>query len=354
MSRVAITGVGAITSVGAGAAATAAALRAGVARPSPLRLQSFDLDELGAADVVGHPITGVTDGFEGPGLLAVLAGHALRDLLSTATLDRAPPDVWSETGLFLAVSPYRGEDESFVTELIQEHLAARIVAALGAPIPAEHCRVYVQGHAAALAAAADAAAAIGARQLARVLVVAVDSLLRTADLEWLMAEDRLKTTESPTGIAPGEAGAAILFEADGEARRRGARIEASLERIAVDVERGSRAAGEPSTGRGLADVVRRCLAEGARPGSLYLDLNGEATRAAEWGLALHHLVRTNPDLPPPATVASSIGDTGAASGGVALVAAVRALVRGYAGGDDCLVCSSDDSGTVAAALVHAA
>jgi 3-oxoacyl-[acyl-carrier-protein] synthase-1 len=349
--RVAITGVGAVTAVGWTAAATAAALRAGISRPAPLRRTSFDVDELGKAEVAGYPIAGLTDGFEGVGLLSALAGHALRDLLRAAALDPGGRDLWGDAGLFLAVSAYRDPEEPFVTEIVTEDLAGRVTSALGLAVPEANRRVYVQGHAGALAAAADAAAELTARRLSRVLVVAADSLLRSADLDALEADGRLKTTDQPAGVPPGEAAAALLLEAEPEARRRGGHVLAWLERVELEAEPGTRAAGDPSTGRGLATAIRRCLEGGVRPGALWVDLNGETPRAAEWGMVLSRLAAAKLDLPGPHAVAASLGDTGAAAGAVALATAVHALARGWAGGD-CLVCSSDDAGEVGAALVR--
>ena len=86
--------------------------------------------------------------------------------------------------------------------------------------------------------------------------------------------------------------------------------------------------------------------------AVYLDLNGEDAREADWG---HALVRVRAALgTTPRFVripATSLGDTGAASGAIAICAAVRSHVRAYARAPEILVCSSAETGDVMTACV---
>ena len=82
--RVAITGIGANTSLG-GAVSACAAVRARLARPRELPRMAFDAEE-GAVPVVGHPVPTVA-GFQGEARLLSLAIPALRELVSSTGLD---------------------------------------------------------------------------------------------------------------------------------------------------------------------------------------------------------------------------------------------------------------------------
>jgi 3-oxoacyl-[acyl-carrier-protein] synthase-1 len=88
---------------------------------------------------------------------------------------------------------------------------------------------------------------------------------------------------------------------------------------------------ERALGAALTDALRSC-AETTEPARLWVvtDLNGEATRALEWGHALVRLNKHNLEVDPQWTPAVGLGDTGAAAGGVALCAVIRAFARGYA------------------------
>jgi 3-oxoacyl-[acyl-carrier-protein] synthase-1 len=349
MARVAVTAVGMLTSVGYDAVGAAAALRAGITRPAPLRLVHFDAEELGRTPVVGHPIAGITDGYEGTALLALMAGHVLRDLVTSTGL--AATDARARTGLFLGISPYRSDELPFVTELMVRDLPGRTLAALGSPLQVDDARVVAEAHAAVAIALDEAVRAIQGGQLSRAIVIGVDSLVRDTDLEWLEARGLLKTSDDPTGLVPGEGAGAVLLESESEARRRGARVQAWLEAVAVATDAENRAASARGSGRGLAEVIHRCLGARRSVGAAYHDLNGEEPRAWEWGAALSRLAGTHALSASLRTVADCLGDTGAASAAIAIGAAVRSFARGHSPDGACLICSSADSGKVAAALL---
>ncbi len=111
----------------------------------------------------------------------------------------------------------------------------------------------------------------------------------------------------------------------------------------------------PPHGRGLADSIECALSGAAAEqplGLIVADLNGCEFRAADWGNALVHLrsnyressVRTW--LP-----ALSFGETGAASGGVALCMAFRGIQRRYVPMGTILITLSGEHGARAAIRV---
>jgi 3-oxoacyl-[acyl-carrier-protein] synthase-1 len=115
--------------------------------------------------------------------------------------------------------------------------------------------------------------------------------------------------------------------------------------------------GRTSTSRGLQDVLTSILADGSAvpidPLWIITDQNGEPYRALDWGHAAVALLRGAPRFVDPVLwyPASSFGDTGTASGGVALCLAIRAFVRGYAPSSAAIVLSAADDARRAAVLV---
>ncbi|MFY2557357.1 hypothetical protein ACN469_07020 [Corallococcus terminator] len=351
--RLAITGLGILSTLGEDVVTACAALRCGLARPAPLSFEVFSEDEEeGTTRVMGHPLKGIADGYEGLGLYTRLAAQALQDLVRYADLNVGDSAFWRATTLYLCLSPPRNEELGFILEkLFAERLIPSVLDEAGLPIPPGSARLVTQGHASVLAALHAASKDIEAGRCSRAVVVGVDSLVGEDELAWLAQQGRLKVGEKVAGLMPGQAGAAVLVEHEQEARRRQARIEAHLEGLALGKEEQCRAQRQRGSGAGVADVITRTLKGHPRVSEVYSDLNGEEARAFEWGSAL---VRLSPAHELPVSIhcpAISLGDTGAASGAVSIVAAVRSLVRGYARGDEILVWSSSDTGEVASALL---
>ena len=85
---------------------------------------------------------------------------------------------------------------------------------------------------------------------------------------------------------------------------------------------------------------------------VYADLDGGTARATDWGHAAVRVEAQVGGLPEVLLLpALSLGNTGAASGAVAICAAARSFVRNYAPGDNILLCSSSETGEVGAALI---
>ena len=106
---------------------------------------------------------------------------------------------------------------------------------------------------------------------------------------------------------------------------------------------------EPPLGQGLQQAIRAALegslSEHAPPTLLLGDLNGLERRAGDWGHALVRL-RSAVDLGhlPLWLPALSFGETGAASGALAVCLAARAFERGYAPGGHALVWLASENG----------
>lgn len=349
----AITATGAVTSVGLSASGSCAAIRADVSRPHPIEVPFVDAETQELVPLTGHPVAGYTDGFQLLGRWVRLARGAMADLLAQPGVP--PVDdaaFWGRTAL-AAVTP-RPDDDVFLTEpggalaAIQADFLGLLPKLLRISFAPGGVELVPRGHAGAILAAEAWLARLGPK-VDRVLVLAVDSLLDPLLLQKLAADGRLKSDDEPNGLMPGEAAAAFLLEAPQSARRRGVHALASILGAASGVEAAGEG-GEPAcSGRALASSLTRLLdgLQPARPfsGDLVLDLTGEAWRARDWGTALVRVGRRLGDhrLHLPAT---SVGDTGAASGALGICLGVHLLRRGVAMGD-VVVLSRSDAGEVA-------
>lgn len=354
--RLAITGLGMVSTVGHDVVSACAALRAGMTRPAPLDFQVASSDDLAVEAVTGHPLTGVTEGFSGLGLHVHLASLALRDLLDYGRLDATDAHFWRDTALWVGTSPPRvteEEDGEALQRLLDARLCAELVRRVGLAIPSNHQRLMPRGHTSVLSAVAEAAEALAHGRIRRALVLGVDSLVGEDELQWLAFHRKLKTPERPVGLMPGEAAAALLLESETEARRRQA-VPAGL-LTAVEVLEHPGAARDEPLGLPLARVIEATVSQAPRLHAIYGDLNGEEWRARHWGTALVRLSqRPSFQGARRSWPATSLGDTGAASGAILLALACRTFLRNPASGDTALVWSQADSGAVASALVRRA
>jgi len=116
----------------------------------------------------------------------------------------------------------------------------------------------------------------------------------------------------------------------------------------------------PSSGRGLAEALHTVLRgihfKHQLPLWCLSDHNGDNQRAMDWGSAQVHIEAQQKTLIIGDTVypAAAFGDTGAASGALALCLAATAFERRYAPGAIAAVLSSGDAGDRAALLCQAA
>lgn len=331
----AISALGAVTCFG-GMNTAAAAARAGLSSARDLPdLTYIDDDSKESTPAAGAPIVGITDGFEGAGRLGRMSALAVEELASAA--DWINP---RRIRCFLAL-PVMTEDEA---RLVGKSLAR----ALGAPADLVH--VHALGHHGTGRALREAAEALRAGRCDHAVVGACDSWVDAVRLQQSVDLGRLKTLNNPVGFTPGEAAVFLLLERPGSAGGGRRAPDALLTEVREEIEENNHAADKPLTGGALARLLCATLGRGDR-GTLYLDLNGEEFRAADWGMALMRAQRARDldnwaqEMP-----AASFGDTEVASSILAAGLATRAFARGYAVGDRALVIVSGE-GTERLALV---
>ena len=348
-----IIGIGAVTPVGLSARASAAALRAGIARiteiagytvPGP---QGEPVEPVGGRvplewltggpkleEWPGHQKAGkrpplpeacwIADGSE---RVATLARLALEEALADAKLTRPTTD----TVLLLALADQ--EPSGPIMDAVRQ---------LGwAPGNVES---VPGGRVAALAALHRARRMLDDRRASTVVVLAADSRIRPAVLRALDAAGRLRSENRPRAPHPGEGAAALVLSASG-----GCPLLASG--LGEEPTAGT---DEPNQAVGLTEALRtaqRGAALDHRPLCIG-DLDGDRYRATEWAMAQMRTVgaltyRTPDDW----TSADLIGDTGAAAGGIHAVWAVDALKRGYSPQPRALVWGASDRSARAAIVL---
>ncbi|CAM3550065.1 hypothetical protein G4177_32290 [Corallococcus sp. ZKHCc1 1396] len=358
--NLAITSLGMICSVGYGAAASCAAIRAGIARPR--ELESFRVtegDPANEAALMGHPVEGYTEGYSRQARWLRLALGSLAELRTYGGLpDPRQAGFWKRTGLVAAL-PW--PDEEWLELAGGSDVLARqaylepLIDASRLPISIEHTLGVWAGHAGTIEAVGWARTQLSQRRMDRVVVLAADSYLDQATLDELLEQRRLKSGDVPCGMAPGEAAACFLLEPETDAQRRGARIEARIRSVGMarcepfDLQGAHDGA---ALSRATAQALEGSGLEGLFDGDLHTDLNGENWRARQ---VSYLRLRLDSRLSPRSrllTACTSLGDVGAASGAVSVCAAVRAWRRGHAGGPHSLVVSISDRGHCGAMVLE--
>lgn len=318
------------------AAATAAAVRAGVSRLAgdpllptrPHDLEWEPWEEATSARIPARPDLPPA----GAARLLALAHLASRDLTTLAGVRRAD---LPRCALLLGLPEVDAVTASWGLPAMAKALAGRL-ALDGLPVVESH----PLGRTAAIELVDRAGQLLAGGQVDRVLLVVADSLVDPDRHESLDTAGRVRSSRSPAGMMPGEAGAGLVLTADGAGPHiLGTGHGRELQPIAGPTI---------STGSGLQQAIGGLLPDG--PVWALPDLTGEDYRAREWGLLLSRLSpRLNVGrLTHPA---SSIGDCGAAGAAVQLAIAATGLQRGWAGSAHALVTAAADDGRRSAALL---
>ena len=338
---VSITGLGLVTSVGEGAAQACAAIRANVVRSAPIQpaVTVMDVASNEPGLVVGCPVRGLTNGFQGLGRLKRLGAAALRDLQREVPGSEGP-EFWSDSQIYLCL----GLDVEDRMQVEAQDLAT-LGQGFGDTIGARPPVVLTRGHAAVFEAIQLASEELQRRRIRRALVLAVDSLLDEESVDWLIQQQRLKTLESPVGLIPGEAAACLVIELPAAS---GAGTAPLLDAVHTIAPRPADQEGAAShVARSLSQALGALLASSSpgSPGDLILNLNGEERGATVWGAVLSYLAKEARNWRPRMIAPQiQLGDVGAAFGAVAVCLAVRSLSRHHARGDEVLLAAISPEG----------
>nr|WP_297350218.1 hypothetical protein [uncultured Caldimonas sp.] len=333
---------GACTPIGDTAAATLAAVRAGLCG---FREHAFMTDSAGEPMRVA-PVRRLVDQTQGVERYIAMLRPALDEALAVL-----PPTC--KVPLALGLPPERpGRPPDLVVQL-QQRLAALYGDRLFPMIPFE------LGHTAALHALLTACDGLRAGSIPVCLVAAVDSYLSAETLEWLDANEQLHGAgplNNAWGFIPGEAAAAMLLVGT-DVRTRSA-LPVLGEIVAVGTGRETRLIKTESVciGEGLTQAFRQALQHlppGSRIDNVFCDMNGEPYRADEYGFSALRMREHFRDATAFAAPADCWGDVGAAGAVLHVAMAVACCAKGHGQGPYSLVWASSESGERAAAVIHA-
>jgi 3-oxoacyl-[acyl-carrier-protein] synthase-1 len=349
-AAVAVSGIGAVTPVGAGAAQTCASVRAGLSglrrHPSYFPILPEPIEDEPEPAVCGVAAGEPTLGGRA-GRLVGMSVAAARDLIVSAGLTRAQASaleiVACVGGAGRGGAPIDPGD--FAAELPR-----RLGIALRRP-----ARAALADPPAVFQAIAEAGGRLAAGEAERCLVLAADTLVDEGSLAWLDERSRLRSARSADGFLPGEAAACFLLEREDVARARGGSVLGRIAGAGLGDEPNPLPGERNSTGRGLCEAIRKAAA-GWRERPIpwvICDMNGESYWAYEWGVACARLGPTlgSADLWHPADCTGGIGTAAPA---LAVVLAARAFACDYAPAERVLLwCASDGSPRGACGLTSA-
>jgi hypothetical protein len=336
-----------VSSLALDAATSCAAARAGIRRAQ--EVSDFELISEEGDEVLptGHAAANeLTAGFEGKGRLVQLMAGALEDVAretwpesgappADATLYLSLPDpgrIFSDLDV-IASEPQRKARQERAAEATKTTVQAlaRDLMGLVAPLvswpPLTIAHAGSSGRPGFAEALAAATRDLSTRPpLSTAIVGGVDSQLDTETMTWLYETGRLKFSQNPVGVEPGEAAAFVVLQ-NTDKQRSPSKVLAWL--AAAHVESGS----SPEPGAALTKAVIAAQAAAALPRVDWLvnDNDGTFDRAEDLGHTLvrltNHGATANPHVTYPAI---TFGDVGAATGAVASCLAIAAWKRRWA------------------------
>ena len=366
--RLSVTGVGLACSLGFNAPDACAAAFAGLTRPGPMPgIDVFDSEEAVGVDLNVHAVPLLTEGFVDVARFARLGVSALDDLMSRTEI---PTD--GKTGICIALPSFyhlrRHEEAEAATEdptppepyaleadIRTDALRTQLVPTLRRFLevslhPSPGVTLF-QDEAGFGSLLLSAARALQGGAISRCLVGGIDSFLDPLRIEALQEAGVLLTPDNAAGAMPGEAAAFILVE---RASRDSASPTLEGVELAQDIpfapllEDPSDAEDPPEPPPRPAGVaLAKCLSATRGVGmseaqTLYTSLNGATHRAFDWGCAQVRLSAASPFEPELHHPVMSFGDTGAATGPLAVCLADHARQRGW--GTSSAVWLANDSG----------
>jgi len=350
--KVYVASVGMITSVGANAAMTAAAVRAGISRyeESPIMNEkylpmkvSFVPDE--ALPEIEYPTGNIICQQTRYRRMLRLAVPALNEMMASYTGSIPIP-------LFLAgpenlhdyLSPLDG---GFIKHMIK---------LTGANIDVKNSRFFYTGRAGGFSAIEMAFRYFQQTQQPYVLVGGVDSYMDLDLLGAMERDDRILSVSNSDGFVAGEGAGFLLLATEQGLSQLANKPLAYLGYPGVAMESGHRYSDEPYKGDGLAEAFGAGLSVLANKKikSVFSSLNGEQFGAKEYAVAT---VRNSQQLDPELDTHHPIenfGDVGAALSPIMIGMAGIGLNKGYYRGPGLVYCSSEKEHRAACCISRAA
>ncbi|MEU8122608.1 beta-ketoacyl-[acyl-carrier-protein] synthase family protein [Spirillospora sp. NPDC049024] len=349
MARVAVTGLGPVSSIGVGRRAFAGALRAG--RSGISRITSFDPSGF------PHQNAGEVRGFRPDGRLrrldprrwgrsSLFAASAARLAAADGGLDPGSLDPGRAHAVIGTTSGESAVAEALTAQIVEDGFAAQDPALL-AQVPAGRLANAVSEELGLLGESLTIATACSASNYALgyaydllvtgeadvVLAGGADSVCRWAHAGFYRLGALAEHACAPfdrdrSGILTGEGGAVLLLETFDHARARGARIHAELLGHGLNCD--ARHPVAPDTAS-VAECMRLAHRNaGVAPGDVdYICAHGTGTPTNDLVESKAILEVFGDDPPPVSSIKSMIGHTMGAACGFGAIAAVLAIDQGF-------------------------
>jgi uncharacterized protein (TIGR02270 family) len=340
IDRIAITGIGLVTSLGLSAPSSLAAIRSGIANFIEHETVLVNGNEYGTelcgAIIARLPEQVVSRRVHGADRAVALLAPAIRECTDGL------PHSMLENAHWRMDSSIESGNGNF-TENLRTELRALPFPAQRANAPAASALGRCLFFENIIQAITDLRT--GACQMA--LVGCVDSLCESSTLDKLAEEDRLKSGTNPEGIVAGEAAGVVLLELESHARKRNAAIHAYINAWGQSAEPNPWTGTTPSTAKGLTSAFHEAFAQlpgkGEEIDMVIADLNGERARAHEWAFTSGRIFPVDAKARELMHPADCTGDCGAALGSVLLATAAK-LMSGILPPLNIALATSDDDG----------
>lgn len=328
---------GAVTSVGLDALQTAAACRARIAGFEAAIPLTPPQEPLRAARVPARaPLRRTATDW-----LVNLAARAIRESLGYRSVE-------GRIGLVITL-PETARRHAVRANLPDEELLRRIAAAGGRQFG--HAAIAGEGGAGIAIALRVATDLLQRGDVDACVVGGVDSLVNAQDVSRLRQAARMLEPDNPQGLIPGEGAGFVLVSLPGRFRGAVARIVSVAAAVEPDDVLGARF----SQGGAFLEALEAATAGHDVPESSVSfrvsTANGERYAAWEAMFFTSRFYRTRREHLPVWYPASSVGELGAASGGVALVLAAIGIAGGYAPGPYAMCEAASETGLRGVCLV---
>jgi len=346
-----ISGYAAISPVGLDAGQTCASIRAGITRFAEhayYECEGADPEWDEEEPLTASAVPSIDPFVDGPERLFQLVIPALGQLLSATKLKRKE----IEAGGFLLALPQADAiieswslRDAFFPELFKRTAMS----------PFKINKVDQSGHTGVFRMIQEAVQLLLSRQVSFCIVGGADSYLMEERLAYLDRSWRIKSTKAIDGFIPGEAVTLLLLERPEEVRHNRRPTLATISNCGFGQEPQPVHSDRNSTGTGLGEAIQKALHPMGADTAIdwvMCDLNGESYRGFEWGLVQTRLKSFFPGIKNLSHPADTIGDVGAATGGLLVACAVHAFQRGYHISDKALLWTASDDGLRAALCIH--
>lgn len=340
-SAIVVVSVGARTPLGFSAAASAAAVRAGI---SGIQNHPYMIDRFGEPMKVTRDV-GIDAALNGPDRAAAIAtAPALEALTPLRSIGHSVPVAMIvSTG-----EPRPGQNDDFAAGMY-----AQLRARLSRDVALAGGGSNAGGHAGGILAIHHAYRMLKDDRAKFCLAGGVDTHLEPETLEWLDQHEQLHSDENTYGFCPGEGAGFCLMTKLQTAREFGIKPLLEVVCTAVASEENRIKTQTVCLGDGLTTAFRLLFDDAPSDpvDRIICDMNGERYRANEYGFAVLRNPGRFKDAADFETPADCWGDVGAASGPLFVSLVTEAEARGYSKGPLSLIWASSENGTRAAALL---